>query len=136
MKWNFVASNIYRGERNFKTTHKFYYFRKIYILISRYNIIKKNNKRDERRAWISEHRARPWPWIAFYRMAAGKGQMLVVNGLYGSLKVAPDTNPPLNCLKFVYETKDWQISPEIRARNRPDEKSTEYFIHDSSNVVL
>lgn len=39
------------------------------------------------------------------------------------------TRSPLKLPKFVYETKDWQIAPEIRVRNRPNVKSTEYFTY-------
>lgn len=71
-----------------------------------------NAMRKESKYSNEIHRARRWSWIAFYRMAAGKGQMLVVNGLCGS-QSGTRHDPPLGCLKFVYETKDRRISPEI-----------------------
>lgn len=93
----------------------------------------RNAMRNEPKYSNEIHRTRRWSWIAFYRMAAGKGQMLVVNGLCGS-QSGTRHDPPLGCLKFVYETKDRRISPEIREREivRMKKKNAQYFTRDSS----
>jgi len=91
-------------------------------------MLPRRNERKESKYSNEIHRARRCSWIAFYRMAAGKGQMLVVNGLCGS-QSGTRHDPPLGCLKFVYETKDRRISPEMREREivRMKKKRAQYF---------
>lgn len=99
---------IYREKYNFKTIS--------FMLWVDIDIVEgiTNAMRNELKYSNEIHRARRWLWIAFYRMAAGKGQMSVVNGLCESQSGTRQS--PLDCLKFVYETKDRRISSEIRER--------------------